>query len=95
MGRSRIFFQAFLIPIAGADGIECPSGKRIGIHVSSYRGTRDDQIPEKSVCGTRQDRACSKRVATYVSPEDESLRDVRGDLGVTRFGVKGCGSPGR
>jgi hypothetical protein len=46
MGRSRIFFQAFLIPSAGADGIECPSGKRIGIHVSNYRSARNDQIPE-------------------------------------------------
>jgi hypothetical protein len=68
MGRSRIFFQAFLIPIAGADGIECPSGKRIGIHVSNYRDAPDDQIPEKPVCRTRQDRARSKRIAIYMSP---------------------------
>jgi hypothetical protein len=74
MGRSRIFFQAFLIPIAGADGIECPSGKRIGIHVSSYRGAPDDQIPEKSVCRTRRNRARSKRIATYVSPRMNPCR---------------------
>ena len=92
MGRSRIFIQAFLIPTAGADGIECPSGKRIGIHVSSYRGACDDQISEKPVCPTRQDRACSKWAATRTSPATNVVgraRRVDTENGISIKGEQG------